>query len=137
MPGPVFQGRCIVEVAVPQKTVCQNECERCGRPWFTDTEKPTPKAIVRMLDADGAVVINASYDVICDGCVQTVANLLKALARDMKKLGSSKPRVRAKKEGGSTPSPKPEPGPTLAVVPDGISAVATHRLPPSGPSKRP
>jgi hypothetical protein len=110
MPGPVFQGRCVLEIEVPQKTICQNECERCKRVWYSDAEAPTAKVIVRMFQHGAAApVIDASYDVLCDGCTQTVGNLLRSLARDMKKLGSAKPR--AKKEGASA-LPKREPGTT-------------------------
>jgi hypothetical protein len=132
MPGPVFQGRCVVEIDVPQKTVCQNECERCERTWLTDSEDETPKVIVRFVER-GARVIDCSYDVLCESCAKTVANLLKALARDMKKKS---PQSEAKKEGasalpGSTPS---------ATDPDGdrvrTSGGGVVRSSPSGPSTR-
>lgn len=133
MPYPLLGGRPILEIDVPQKTVCQNECERCGRTWYEDEEKPTPKAIVRLLDIDGKVVVDASYDVLCEGCVQTVTNLLKSLARDMKKLGPAKGK--AKKEEADASSEPDGPESTSPVVPSPSLQAGPPRQPPSGPSR--
>jgi hypothetical protein len=141
MPGPAIRGRCVREIIVPKKTVCKNDCERCKRTWYTDENTDTAKVIVKMVGSKGEAIVDASYDVICDGCVQTVGNLLKALARDMKKLGSSKPR--AKKEGatapsepnGSTPKTAPVVRDDVVILPARTQLTGELRPPPSGPSK--
>lgn len=125
MPGPVFQGRCVVEIEVPKKTVCQNECERCGRTWYSEENVETAKVIVRMVEG-GKPIVDASYDVLCSGCTQTVQNLVAALARNMKKLGPAKPR--AKKEGPPSPSEPNGSSPTL------LSADPAKTLPTARPT---
>lgn len=139
MPGPVFRGRPVREIIVPQKTVVKNDCERCGRTWFSDEQTETAKAVVRMRGAHGEVIVDASYDVICEGCEKTVANLLRTLARQMKKLSPRKSK--AKKEGAVAPPSEPPlmpaansgPGPVLTAS---TPPVAPFRGPPSGVSKR-
>lgn len=141
MPGPVFRGRPIWEIIVPQKTVVKNDCERCKRTWFSDECTDTAKVVVRMKNSKGGTEVEGSYDVLCDSCAKTIANLLHALVREMKKLGSSKPR--AKKEGADAPSeltksstqtePPAAPGPEMVSRP----LVVGRHPPPSGPSKRP
>jgi hypothetical protein len=139
MPGPILRGRPIREIIVPQATVTKNDCERCGRTWYSESCTDTAKAIVRMKDERGATIIDSSYDVLCEGCKQTVFNLLKALSREMKKLGPKKPR--AKKEGVETPSseaplmlaPSPDPERETKVR---TPPTEPPRLPPSVPSTR-
>jgi hypothetical protein len=84
--------------------------------------------------------VDASYDVLCEGCAKTVGNLLKALARDMKKLA---PQSRAKKGELSSPTESEDsPLVNLADPPSQDDAQArtpptvVPRQPPSGPSTR-
>lgn len=125
---------------MPQKTVVKNDCERCGRTWFSEECTDTAKAIVRMKGMHGETIVDASYDVLCEGCVKTVGNLMRVLARQMKKLSPRKSK--AKKEGADAPPSEPPlmpatnsvpvPGPTGSTPPAAVS-----RQLPSGASKRP
>lgn len=117
---------------MPKRTVTENECERCTRTWLTPDSDDTPTVIVRM-EHKGARLIDVSYDVLCDSCTKTVANLLKALARDMKKKS---PSSDAKREGTDALS-EPEldtTGPDASL--ERTSALGMPRGCPSGPSKQ-
>lgn len=132
MPGPLFRGRCIVEVVVvPAKTVIQHQCERCPRVWYSDVEKPKTRLLVDMSLSDGTN-LHGDFGTLCDSCEKTAASGVKALLRNMKKNSSVKSG--AKKRGAVAPPP------VSATVPAGDPArtSAAEALPPSqpAPSKR-
>lgn len=132
MPGPVFRGRCIVEIKVPAKTVIQHDCERCGRTWYSDVEKPSTRLLVDMRLVDGTI-LHGDFSTLCDSCEKTASNGVKALLRSMKK--SSPIKSGAKKKGAVAPlGPKPTATPDADLVK--TSEVVGTRVSPSVPSKR-
>jgi len=129
MPGPVFQGRCVLEIEVPAKTVIQHECERCKRTWYADTEKSKTRLLIDMQLSSGEK-LRGDFGMLCDSCERTAANGVKNLLRAMKK--NSPDRLVAKKEGNIAALPKLQLGTT---DPD-ASPVRTSKaeVPPPSPS---
>lgn len=128
MPGPVFRGRCIVEVVVPAKTVIQHDCERCSRTWYSDTEKKPTRLLVSMSLSDGST-LQGDFGTLCDSCEKTAAHGVKALLRNMKK--NSPVKSGAKKRGAAAPSPESSP-----VTPLGDGQVRTSAVEATPPSPR-
>lgn len=140
MPGPVFQGRCVLEIEVPTKTVIQHECERCRRTWYADTEKPKTRLLIDMQLSNGEK-LRGDFGMLCDSCERTAANGVKNLLRTMKKNSPDRrPQefldLLAKKEGNDA-LPKPTPGSTDPdASPVRTSKAVVSPPSPSAPSKR-
>jgi|SRR5688572_618218 len=114
MPGPVFKGRCVVEVKVPVKQVFQHECGRCHRTWFADEEKKSYQISINVQlptwyqpQKDGSALLGGSYSLLCDSCEKTVIDYVKAIFKPMKKISPIKSG--AKKKGADAPLPEPKP----------------------------
>lgn len=131
MPGPVFRGRCIVEVVVPAKTVIQHDCERCPRVWYSDVEKPSTRLLIDMQLSDGSK-LRGDFGTLCDSCEKTAVNGVKALLRSMKKNSSAKSG--AKKKGAVAPSPESVTAPVGG--PEKTSGAVVTPPYHAGPSKR-
>lgn len=134
MPGPVFQGRCVLEIEVPAKTVIQHDCERCKRTWYADAEKSKTRLLIDMQLSSGEK-IHGDFGTLCDSCEKTAANGVKSLLRVMKK--NSPDRLVAKKEDSIAALPKLQPGTTDPdASPVRTSKAETSPLAPSVPSRR-
>ena len=120
---PTVDGKPIGRLVMSGIMVMKYECQRCPRVWYedlqtttiTESSKPAPPCLSVHFTPDSTDI---RWDVLCDSCVKTVGNYVKALVKDLK----NKPRGRKAKVvgGGDAPSVQTEQkGPTGAVVGSG------------------
>lgn len=114
---------------MPSKQVVENTCDRCTRVWYVDAAaKPEEAVGVHIqMGSSGVSVTVVKYDCLCAGCTKTVTDLVKAIAKDMKK--SSPVRGAKKKAEGGAEAP-PSPDSTAAKEPAEAPAAAPH-VPPA------
>lgn len=93
---------------MPKKAVVEFACDRCGRTWYADANAgATPSLTVKMLSAEGTVMEEADYPVLCESCVSACMNYVNSIVKELKK---SSPKRGAKgEEAGAAPSPPPPP----------------------------
>ena len=110
---------------MPRRQVVENECDRCERKWYDEyAEGDEPKPLLT-LEVHRACVSVLFFQVLCEGCQRTIDNLLKSLAKTVKK---SPQRSVAKEE----PSDDDASSPTVEVV-DGDATPPAPPEPPAPP----
>lgn len=88
---------------MPKKSGVHYECERCERDWFSEKEVDTAKIVVRF-QSPSAASLDAEYDILCDSCAQTVENLVRSIARELKKLPADKSKAKKERPSLSPPN---------------------------------
>lgn len=87
---------------MPKKQVVEFECDRCGRKWYDDTKADTPALTLKLYSADGDVIEEVEYTVLCEPCSSTCMNYVGSITKDLKKQS---PKRGAKEEEEEAPSP--------------------------------
>lgn len=119
------------------KSVFQYDCRRCGRTWYETLERKVGCLILKM-QLHGGEELSGDLPVLCDTCEGIVANYVRSVLKNMKKVSSSSPRqVKSKAKGEETASPpQPSSGSTVPRA-SAVSTPATGTHPPrSSPSRQ-
>lgn len=122
------------------QSVYQYDCRRCGRTWYEKQERKAGQLVLKMELSTGEE-LNGDLPVLCDTCETIVANYVRSVLKNMKKVSSSSPRQskgKSKaKEGETSSPPLSQLGPTVPRA-NAVSTPATVTPPPrSSPSRQP
>jgi len=85
------------------RPVVEYSCGRCARKWYSDPPKeeqkgPVAPTVAVSYSEPGEEPIDISFDVLCEGCKNTVKNLVQSISKEIKGKSPARRKGGAKKK---------------------------------------